>query len=122
GGCVTAGAAVEYSSGKYRFRGVDAIMRFLRESLGVETGAIGIHHGLQPEIDLTGPDTARGTWALYNYMFNERQNRCVRIGAFYVDDYVRVHERWKIKHTGYQAIFHEEWKRDESQSLHLIAS
>lgn len=120
--CFTPDATVEYSGGKYRFRGVEAIVRFLRESLGVETGAIGIHHGLQPEIDFTGPDSARGTWGLYNYMFNERQNRCVRIGAFYTDEYVRVGNAWKIRHTGYTAIFHEEWKRNESPSLHLVAS
>jgi hypothetical protein len=120
GECFTADATVDYGGGKYRFEGRDAILRFLRESLGVQTGAVGVHHGHQPELALTGPDTATGRWALYNYMFNERQNRCLRIGAFYEDDYVRVDGAWKIKRTGYTLLFHEEWKRDETPSLHLI--
>ena len=118
--CFTPDATVEYAGGKYRFSGVEAIMRFLRESLGAGTGAVGFHHGLQPEIDLLGPDAARGTWALHNYLFNERQNRCLQIGAFYVDDYVRVDGQWRIRHTGYTALFHEEWRRDELSSLHLV--
>jgi len=61
-----ADATVRYSSGTYEFAGRDAIMRFLRESLGRERGSVTIHHGHHPEIVLTGPDSATGTWALYN--------------------------------------------------------
>jgi hypothetical protein len=48
-GCFTADATVDYGGGAYRFQGVDTIMRFLRESLGSETGALGFHHGHHPE-------------------------------------------------------------------------
>lgn len=27
-----------------------------------------VHHGHMPEIDITGPDTARGTWAMFDYV------------------------------------------------------
>ena len=30
---------------------------------------------------VTGATTATGTWALYNYMYNVKQNRAIRIGA-----------------------------------------
>ena len=110
---------MNYGSGK-TFTGVAAIMRFLRESLGRETGAVTIHHGHHPEIDILTATTARGSWALYNYMFNERQNRGIRIGAYYYDDYVKVGGAWKFQRIGYQHVFHEEWKRDDIPSLHLV--
>ncbi len=115
-------ASVSYGSGKYEFQGVEAIMRFLRESLGRETGAVTVHQGHHPEIDLTSNTTATGTWALYNYMFNERQNRGIRIGAYYHDLYTKVGGEWKFESIGYQSLFHEEWKRDDIPSLRLLAA
>jgi hypothetical protein len=113
-------ATVCYSSGKYEFRGVDAIMKFLSESLGEARGSVTIHQGHHPEIELLGDDTARGTWALYNYMFNIRENRGIRIGAYYDDEYVKLGGAWKFKHIGYRTLFHEEWKRDDIASLRLL--
>jgi bile-acid 7alpha-dehydratase len=118
-GLFVADAAVSYGSGKYRFQGVKAIMRFLRESLGKETGSVTIHHGHHPEITLTGDTTASGTWALYNYMFNQGQRRGIRIGAYYHDEYVKLGGDWKLKYIGYETIFHEEWNRDDLPSTTL---
>ncbi len=118
--CFAADATVEYGGGQYNFQGVGAIIDFLRKALGGESGHIGVHHGHQPEIVLTGPATADGTWALYNYFFNAAQNRCVRICAFYHDRYVKTDGRWRIAHTGYTTIFHEEWKRDDLPSLRQL--
>lgn len=118
--CFAADATVAYGEGKYSFNGVEAIVGFLRESLSPERGPVTIHHGHHPEIDITGPTTARGSWALYNYMFNTKQNRGVRIGAYYHDDYVRIAGEWKLQHIGYTYLFHEEWERDDSPSLRLV--
>jgi hypothetical protein len=113
-------ATVCYSSGKYEFRGVDVIMKFLSDSLGEARGSVTIHQGHHPEIELLGDDTARGTWALYNYMFNIKENRGIRIGAYYEDEYVKLGGAWKFKHIGYRTLFHEEWKRDDIASLRLL--
>lgn len=118
--CFTADATVEYGNGEYKFQGVDAIIGFLRRSLGRESGHIGVHHGHQPEIVLTGAAEAHGTWALYNYFYNVAQNRCVRICAFYEDRYAKRDGGWRIAHTGYTTIFHEEWKRDDLPSLRQL--
>lgn len=120
-GCFAADATVDYGSGRYRFEGVDAIMQFLRESLGRESGKLGCHHGHHPEIDLTGETTARGTWALDNYLFNAAEKRGVRIAAYYHDEYVKVGGKWSIRHTGYTTVFHEEWSREDTPSLRLVA-
>jgi len=121
-GCFTADATVAYGSGRYRFEGVDAIMRFLRESLAREVGSLGYHHGHHPEIELTGETTARGIWALDNYLFNAGQKRGVRIAAYYHDEYVKQGDGWKLRHTGYTTVFHEEWSREDTPSLRLVAS
>jgi len=118
--CFTHDASVDYGGGRYAFSGVEAIMKFLRTSLGDESGSLTIHFGGHPEITLTGPATARGTWALYNYLFNPRQQRNVRIGAYYSDDYVKVDGTWRIKRTGYAALFHEEWSRADTPSVRLL--
>jgi len=120
-GCFTDDATVDYGGGRYRFAGVDAIMRFLRDSLARESGALGYHHGHHPEIELTGETTARGVWALDNYLFNVAQKRGVRIAAYYGDEYVKVGGEWKIRYTGYTYVFHEEWSRDDTPSLRLVA-
>ena len=118
--CFVPTATVSYGDGKYEFRGVDAIMSFLREALGTERGSVTIHQGHHPEIDLTGPTTATATWALYNYMFNEKQNRGIRIGAYYYDECVKVASEWKFQHIGYRTLFHEEWRRNDIPSLQLL--
>ena len=119
--CFTPDATVDYGAGAYRFAGVDAIVRFLRESLGRETGALGYHHGHHPEIELTGEATARGIWALDNYLFNAARKRGVRIAAYYSDEYLKIGDAWRIRHTGYTYVFHEEWNRDDTPSLRLLA-
>jgi hypothetical protein len=111
GDCFAPDATVAYADGRYRFEGRNAILEFLRGALGEETGSVTVHHGHHPEIDLIGETTARGTWALYNYMFNERQRRGIRIAAYYEDEYVKTGGRWWIRHTGYKELFHEEWQR-----------
>lgn len=118
--CFTPDATVDYGEGRYRFAGVDAIMEFLTRSLGRETGALGVHHGGHPEIELTAPTTARGSWSLYNYLFNPRQQRGVWIGAYYRDEYVKLGGAWRIRHTGYVYLFHEEWSRADLPSLKLV--
>ena len=119
-GCFAPDASVDYGEGRYRFQGVEAIMRFLTQSLGRESGALGVHHGGHPEIELTGATTAHGSWALYNYLFNPRQQRGVWIGAYYHDDYVKLDEGWKIQRTGYTYLFHEEWSRADLPSLRVV--
>jgi SnoaL-like protein len=114
-------ASVNYGTGKYEFKGVEAIIRFFRASLGRETGAVTIHQGHHPEIDFSSATTATGTWALYNYMYNVQQNRGIRIGAYYHDRYVKQGGDWKFQSIGYTHIFHEEWKRDDIPSLRLVA-
>lgn len=118
--CFAEDATVSYGGGEYRFAGREAIMAFLSEALGRESGAHGVHHGHHPEIELTSPATARGRWGLYNYLLNPTRQRGVREAAFYEDEYVKIGGRWLLRHTGYTYLFHEEWSRAETTWLKVI--
>lgn len=114
-------ATTDYSDGELRFSGRDAIMKFLKESaMGGPTGLIGVHQVHHPEIELTSPTTAKGTWALYNYLLHKTAQTGLRICAYYHDEYVKAGGQWLIKSTGYKRIFEESWDRKDTPSLKLV--
>lgn len=115
-------ATTAYSDGELRFSGRDAIMKFLRESAMAERdGMIGVHHVHHPEIELTSSVTAKGVWALYNYLLHRGNESGLRLCAFYHDEYVKIDGQWLIKSTGYRRVFEEVWDRKDSPSLKLVA-
>ena len=115
-------ATTAYSDGQLRFQGREAIVAFLRSTpLAQPEGFIGVHQGSQPEIDLLGPDSARGTWALYNYLIHKGAGQGLRLCAFYHDEYRRIGGEWKIQSTGDQRVFEEVWSRGDLPSLRLTA-
>lgn len=117
-----ADATTSYSDGELSFSGRDAIMKFLRESaLAQRNGMIGVHHVHHPEIELTGPTSATGVWALYNYLLHHGDKSGLRLCAYYHDEYVKIGGQWLIKSTGYRRVFEEVWDRKDSPSLKLVA-
>jgi uncharacterized protein (TIGR02246 family) len=67
---------------------------------GALVGATTVHHGHMPEIELTGPDTARGTWAMFDYVEWPAQPSGERVGlqgyGYYREEYVREDGQWRI--------------------------
>ncbi len=119
--CFTADATSAYSDGKYAFTGRDKIMDFLRNALGPRN-MISSHRVHQPEIDLTGPTTATGIWALEDTVIETDSNITIRGAAFYRDEYVKIGGQWKIKSTGYTRTFEEVVSRKDTPSLQLTAN
>lgn len=78
-------------------RGRDAIAD---EILEATDGARTVHHGHMPELELTGPDTARGIWAMADIVEWPRDESGNRVGisgsGHYEDEYMRVSGEWKI--------------------------
>jgi len=118
--CFTEDATTAYAEGKYSFRGREATMKFLKESLNPTM--ISMHQCHHPEIELTSDTTAKGIWALQDYLIITQANMSLRGAGFYHDEYVKVNGEWKIKHTGYKRIFEEVWDRGETKSLKITAS
>ena len=66
-------------------------------------GARTVHHGHMPEIEITGAGTARGTWAMFDYVEWPSNEDGTRVGltgyGHYVEDYVRDEGEWRIART-----------------------
>jgi bile-acid 7alpha-dehydratase len=105
GECFTKDASADYGP-KWRFQTRSAILAFLKESM---ERFISVHHGHNPEIEMTSDKTAKGTWALYNYMIDKQTNKRLRIGGYYHDEYKKENRKWKISHTQEVNLFREIW-------------
>ena len=77
------------------------------------------HHVHHPEIELTGPDSARGTWALEDVVIHTQLETTIRGAAFYRDRYVKRDGHWKIAHTGYERVWEEVQSRKGIPGLKL---
>jgi uncharacterized protein (TIGR02246 family) len=78
-------------------RGRDAVVRSVS---GVLEGVRTVHHGHMPEIEITGRDTAEGTWAMFDYVEFPPDPTGARSGlrgyGHYTEDYVREDGEWRI--------------------------
>ena len=119
--CFTDDAVAAYSGGKYRYEGKAAILEFLTTSMGSET-FLSAHRIHQPEIDLTSPTTATGTWAMDDVVVMTDWNLTIRGAAFYEDRYEKVDGEWKIASTGYKRSYEEMQNRADVPGLKLTAS
>ena len=102
---LTADATCAYDEGKYTYEGRDAILGFLRESLG-DPKIVTMHHGHHPEIDVDG-DRATGRWYLEDVVIFEEHGSALHGAAFYEDEYRKTGGEWRIAKTGYARTFEE---------------
>lgn len=113
-----ADAVCDYSGGKYHQDGADEIVAWIRKGMGAET-FLSSHKMHHPEITLTGPTTATGTWALDDRVVMSDMKLVVRGASFYEDRYVKVDGEWKIEYTSYKRVYEEIEPRPD---LNLTAS
>jgi len=103
---MTEDCTASYGDGQYSFDCLSDILAFLADTIGRPSFASS-HSCHQPEIDLTGPDTASGIWKLEDHVLIREHNVEVVGAAFYEDRYVKTDDGWKIAHTGYRRIFED---------------
>jgi hypothetical protein len=118
----TEDATAAYSNGKYAYTGRDAILGFLRKSMGSPRflSSHTVHH---PEIDFTSPTTATGHWALEDTVHILDAGVTIHGAALYEDRYVKGADgRWRIAHTGYTRTWEEMFPRESIARLELTAS
>jgi len=102
--CFTEDARTSYGDGKYAFAGRDAILRFLTDAMD-RPSFLSSHRVHHPEIQLESVDTARGTWALEDFVLDPERGLIIQGAAFYSDEYVKRDGVWRIRFTGYTRTF-----------------
>lgn len=73
--------------------GADEFLSFLEPALH---GAITVHHGHMPEIEITSPSTATGIWALQDVIVWPDGSRLVGYGHYH-ETYALVRGEWRIR-------------------------
>jgi hypothetical protein len=116
GELLTEDATSAYASGELSHEGRAAIVAFLTDSLG-DAGFVTMHTGHHPEITLTSPTTATGSWYLEDRVIVPAHDFELHGTALYRDEYRKVDGRWRISHTGYDRIFEEQRKRSTGEIL-----
>ncbi len=108
----TADAVSAYDGGNQSHHGREAIIDWLRSA--VDNEIVTLHQVHHPEIELTGPSTAKGRWYLEDRVINpgegtpEMPARSILSGtAFYSDEYVKQSGEWLISLTGYERVYVE---------------
>jgi len=114
-------ATAAYSGGKYSYSGREAILEFLKTSMGRDSFH-SAHQVHQPEIELTSDTTASGRWSLQDTVIDTQWDIVIHGAAFYEDRYVKQDGHWRIQHTGYLRLFEEMYSRKDIPSLKLTAS
>jgi SnoaL-like domain len=99
-------ATAAYGGGATTLTGREAIVDWLRDAMA-STSMITSHQVGQPEIDLVSADEATATWALHDVVILTELALMVQGASFYEDRYVRVEDRWLIRHTGYKRMYEE---------------
>ena len=115
---------VEYRGGAYKVKlaGRENMLEFLANSFNSDCAAM--HQGHQPEITLTGEDTAEGIWYLEDIFVNVALRTRTHGTAIYRDQYRRVDGQWKLSRTEYDRVveFVDPFPDNVKIESHLLAS
>lgn len=105
--CFIEDAVADYGK-NLNFQGRKAIIQFLKDNLGSDS-VITVHQGHNPEIEITSDTTARGIWALHDYLVFQ-PNITINGWGHYEDEYVKQNGEWKKKSIK-ETRLREEWTR-----------
>ena len=80
----------------YVNQGRDTIIEFLEQVIG---NTKTVHHGHMPEIEITSATTARGTWAMFDYVEfpSEGERQGLKGYGHYTEEYAVEDGAWRIK-------------------------
>lgn len=75
-----------------RYEGRDNLVQNISAFLA---DAVTVHHGHMPELELTGPDTARGIWSMFDIV--RKPETTLHGYGHYEEEYVKQDGTWRIK-------------------------
>jgi hypothetical protein len=79
------------------FDNADALAKVFKD-IGCHDHMVEMHHGMNPQVELTGEGTARGTWSLHYFLINTQTHGLTQLAGYYEDEYKNV-GAWKIVKT-----------------------
>jgi uncharacterized protein (TIGR02246 family) len=94
---------VDADTGRPTVRGRQAIVDRVRDFV---KGAVTVHQGHMPEIELTGPATATAIWAMSDLA--DDGDRSWQDHGYYEDTYVNIDGEWKIQSSKLTRVRHVE--------------
>ncbi len=118
---VTEDVEASYAGGAHEASGREALLGFLRDSLGSED-ILTFHCVSSPELEVTSRTTARGNWAILDEVLLESLGLRVRGAGHYEDEYRFVDGSWRISRTAYRRTFEELVPLDPDGTRRLTAS
>ena len=92
--CFTDDAVIDFE-GFPLFTDPDSFVAIFRE-WGCKPSIVDMHHGQNPIVELTGPDSARGWFDLYFFQIDTEASRHTQLAISYDDAFVRRDGRWLI--------------------------
>ena len=91
-------ALPEHLGDRLKFNGKKELSQFFQQRKDESGGSvIRLHHGHNPEIEITSATTAKATWPLFLYRIETRINKGTRILGCYYEEFVKENNEWKIK-------------------------
>ena len=95
--CFVPDAVIDYE-GFPLFQDRDTFVA-IYEKFGCVPNIVDMHHGQNPIIELTGPDSARGVFDCYFFQIDTEARRLTQLSVSYDDEFVRRDGRWWIART-----------------------
>lgn len=83
-----------------RYDEMDEFIKVFQD-LTSSSAQIDMHHGMAPEIELTGPDSATGRWRM-RFQLLETEKKLVQLmSGYYEDKYVKKDGEWRMSLSKY---------------------
>ena len=102
-----------------QYRDMDKFLEMFG-ALACQPSHVDMHHGMAPEIDITGEDTAVGRWRM-RFQKLESEKRMVQLmSGYYEDDYVKVGGEWKMKVSKYTLQSNLLMQADDNDALKIL--
>jgi hypothetical protein len=95
--CFADDAVIDYE-GFPLFTDPDSFVAIYRE-WGCRPNIVDMHHGQNPLVELTGPDSAQGWFDLFFFQIDTESRRHTQLAVSYDDIFVRIGGEWRISRT-----------------------
>jgi hypothetical protein len=118
--CLDPDRAIVAYEGFPRFETRESFVQIF-ELMGCKPTIIDMHHGENPEIVLTGPASATGTWDLFFQSIDTEAGTVLQMGCAYSDVYTLKQNRWWISETATQRTSFLMQKKQPNGSLAVVA-